>query len=887
MIKKNNFYTRWLLIIGMITNVMYVFGAENFDVFSFLSSKESPSKQEIMSFTTYLYNANEDCKKSTLQEPENCEWLVEILKQKAFVNKCKSILGRPDIEKSSKENLAKTYFEIKFNERIKDQRIDLPMEPLIRSNLSPAYLLTLEIQERQPDLWNTASAYQLADISISAIHELGKIITDHKMGKMEASSGPLTKNILGYLTHINNFFKNGTNLASKSLIGSDIEQNKNFLTTLVKITANDEIKKAYNTLTRHVSSLPSFEELFTKPIPLPASPTQSILTPNEMTILNEAIKNPNNPNEYLILTTIEKIIRIVESPRPDSLELKNELDTIASKSYWKDVEFNEKVIEIITRFLNHQTFKDVCNNITEQDYKIIINESIEKIKESLTLSIAPQLPTIAAMTVVKGLHQPTVQQSPKPVSYQQSSVPPVVFTPQQQHFVLPTHQQPVHLATPGSLQQPFIQHQMLFSDTETEKLSNIRTSNPLDTTTVNAIDAIFNINKFFYSGKQQVHFNSLWIPSIIALAQYNGKQLKPYIEKIIRNPDFEIIKHSIMSQPASANKEDFINACITLEKSLSTYLPTRLIPTQPKKLSSPIVTHRIQDFTAKRTELRDNLNDLNSLIANAPDKTTASKDQSIQNTIDRISQNTDPMTPLDLLKFTRLLKHLNKNEFIPNVKLQPPYEGLFSNEEATILNKAKNGSAMTNIKNINDFFINGCPDSDLRRFTSNVIQLANSNEITSHNKILESYIKKMATNIFFMNICTFIINGFNYTNKQDFIDACKKLNPNLIPKRVILQQPLVPITPPKGLAASVKPQAPTIQPVVAQQKQNVAINPNFVVQAPQNPNQPQQQPTIPDKNPTNGSESGWLDWIPSTREIVAGIGSLFSGIANWIRSFFP
>ena len=464
MIKNNSFYKVWFFVIGMMfASVTSLYGAENFDIFSFLNSADRASDQDVSSFTRRLEEISNECNKSPSIFSVPCANLIKIVRS-PLVEKCKSILGDEKIDVADKRYLAKTYFEIKFNDKIRSQHINLEMPNIIKNQLDPLYLLFVEVDERQPINWQTLSLGKRAENSISAIAKLNRIITDNNIDSSVIATTSLRTNLLGYLEYLNDFYTKETNNPAKVGINFILDNNSRSLADLVKITANDEIKKAYSTL-KTLVPLPSLDEVLPQLVKSEASPVQPVLTQREMTILDEAIKNPSSDNKALILKTLKKIIAIVQTPNPNSWKLKNEFETIGFDFLWKNTQFDEAIIQIIKKIIDHKALK----NITDNNYKTIIYESIKKIEPFLNSpssaspeSKMPPTTIVPAWQVWKNQPQP-VPVSPQQDTGQQTFIPTQHFTPpkqsQPQSFPLPNRipaQQQLPVDTPQhTTQQPF------------------------------------------------------------------------------------------------------------------------------------------------------------------------------------------------------------------------------------------------------------------------------------------------------------------------------------------------------------------------------------------------------------------------------------------------
>jgi len=932
MIKNNSFYKVWFVLIGiMVANVPCLYGAEPFEIFTFLQSNDTPNSQEAISFTNYLETANQDCEKSTLQNTNYCEFLAEILKEEKFVNKCESILGNPKVDKRYKKNLARTYFEIKFNKKIKDPEINLPMSPLIKSNLSPAYLLTFEVNERKPNQWIEFSPYKKVNLSISAIQELDKIITDHQMSKAEASSDLLRKNILGYLTYLSNFFKTEPSDTSKKTTSFFLEANKDSLINLIKITANDEIKNMYDLLKLYVPSLPSLQELFPKPATPQASPAQPIKNPK----LEQIFQQYNMSDYTELLDDLNSLIKLSQIDKNLNRSLMS-TDTFAK--LWKTIvdaaqdQTTHKLYPVFKQLFSDPSFKTTIEKIItdeplrEKSLNFLTVLSFENVPEGtpqvapLTFDVEPQqVPQPAAPTLLQPLvsqasaiaaaqHvQPQIQSfnQPQPLNLPPSATKLNPFSAakqqwdsmlaQQQQSHQPPTYQPVQTQAfasplspdPSASQQPFVKHQKMFSDKEIEKLNEIRESNKIILNT-NTIDALFRINQFFHAGKLPTHFNSLWIPSVKTLALYKGEELKPYIKRIVETPDFQTINNLIINQePAIPNKQDFIQAYTRLEQSLLAPSPTNQMPVQTNTpLTAPLSGRKnIPNFSTKRQILKDHLNNLNNQIKAFSDKKLASQNLGINTIINSIlnDQDTvDSISPIDFFKLSRLLNYLGKNTRIPQFIIQPIYRGPLTADDLRKIQPPQHSLALANVRNINKFFTDGC--RGIKSFTNNVIQLANSSERYHSDGILEGYINKIANDDFFRNICLFIMNGYDYSDKQDFVKACAKLNPDLVPKQAVAPklaavQPFVqPTKAPAGANQPVSPATPLAQKTGAPvQQPQPATKVQPVVQQIGAPVQ-QPQPSAASNNTAGDSEPWFFTRIVSG--IGSAIGSVFTAIGS-------
>lgn len=296
MIKHNIIYKTWYVIIAIvITNTAFLHTAETFDIHKFLSSQDIPSENEAWQFISFLDTLNKGCEKSDkLSTP--CIQLNSIVNNGTLVTQSEKILNNNKINATDKKILANTYFEIRFNNRIFHPE-KLPMTPLVKSHLSGTHRLPLEIQENDPAQWNNSTLAKKAELSLTAIETLGKIIMTGNISKDYISQTTLHTNLLEYLKNINTALSDTSNTL-RPMFAQNIHTNKKHLINLLLKTGDSdenlspEIGPEYDALVQNLSHynitfphIPTVfqkkdsSEISTSPSSDPAKPVTPQMTP--------------------------------------------------------------------------------------------------------------------------------------------------------------------------------------------------------------------------------------------------------------------------------------------------------------------------------------------------------------------------------------------------------------------------------------------------------------------------------------------------------------------------------------------------------------------------------------------------------------------------------
>lgn len=935
MIKNNSFYKMWLLIIGMtVLNGTSLYGAENFDIYAFLESKETPTKKEAFLFKDKLEDLYTSCNDGTLT---SCIQLNAIIKNKLFINRCETIFQNDDVLPTTKTKLADTCFLI--SEKILQKEEKKPIFNLIRSRLSAVTSVPLAIEENDPIQWTELAHYQKADSSIKAIKKLGQIIQDQNVIKTELLGNLLTKSLLGYLTLINDFFNAEQNATAKREITLNVNENQKFLDTLVKMTANDTIKEAYNSLKNYIPSLSSYEKLV--PNTPQGSPTKSILQPDEIEKIASKKQTATNKTFFQdILDIIDLLNKNIEFNNIAEQEiLRFRFEGIIYNWQQESIDDIKPILKTLFQSYKFQSalqkvrseFSSIFNNRvhafllylsgSEQQTLRPFSPILQPIQSPTTQTFGQQqqpqtLPTIAAATAFQGLSSQQTFQLPLvqpriPGQIEQKTTLPGISKQLQHKFEdnpLGPNQNRMVSAQPSPHQLPAPVG--IFNSQEVQDLNTIKDQDPSQKV---LITNILDLGLILADNKQDDQ-PGVFKYLVKNISNYQDTRLSQYLKKIVAHPNFKPFSESLLRNQQLEDRAEFKEAYDKL-KQLSTpisfankSMPSSTFvqpiqhnknwPSQPVKgsiiprrkrtqLLKPLERKLSQeDFERQQNEFRNNINKLNINIA----LNNVISDEDIEN----IVTNLDLATCIDLFKLTRLFNALSTKQNRTDLKqhlqdyhLKPPYEGLLNEQE---INTLSNNSFENNvIKEIDNFFVRGCPDRELKNFTSQVIQLAGLD-------LNNPYIIKIIDEPIFKNVCLFIYEGFDYPGKKKFDAAYERLFNIQVNKNPtsadISKTPLNPQSalPPTGNQAK---QQPTVAKNLIPQKPTVGVpHPTpTVIPAAQNanPNPPSATPT--NNNPTDNTGSGWslrgiMSGAWSTLTSIPLIGTLLSSISNLISSFF-
>ncbi len=206
---------------------------------------------------------------------------------------------------------------------------------------------------------------------------------------------------------------------------------------------------------------------------------------------------------------------------------------------------------------------------------------------------------------------------------------------------------------------------------------------------------------------------------------------------------------------------------------------------QMKDLSAPLVATLLPDdeLNTKRKILQDNINELNEKIATSYTK------KNLAPILEDINNNIAIASPIHIWKKDRLYTKIgyqpesNPEAMLSMLRQCYWYPGPLKSTTIKKFQPSGPNDLTDAILRINKFFMNGCPNIQTEQFILDVIALNNLQlnilqHTTRHDKCRVAIVK----NEYFQDICSFIKNGFDFTEKDKFVKAFNNLNNKFNPQ---------------------------------------------------------------------------------------------------------